>query len=291
MKISKSKQELARIISENGGWREGAESAAQCVGGEVSFWHDTATKQRGEDWCGRYLGACDDIRLTGVKLPNWHQTILSREEYFHLYPAPDADGWIAFNGKNRPEFGDEVVEVRLRDGAVSELGPQQVDHWDWIIDGSYGDISAYRLHKHEKSLGELCGEAKEENKHEHIDAKPTIEQLATDYRNAKDYAERKQQEADAAKADAEAKLKALELAGGELGLLVSPNTEKQGPELVITDWRYLQAGDVISVSGKWWEPGSEYTVDENDGSSDAPIRVGGYWAFIGECSFKFIRRP
>ena len=29
MKISKSKQELARIISENGGWREGAEWAAQ----------------------------------------------------------------------------------------------------------------------------------------------------------------------------------------------------------------------------------------------------------------------
>ena len=122
-------------------------------------------------------------------------------------------------------------------------------------------------------------------------AKPTIEQLAADYRNAKDYAERKQQEADDAKADAEVKLKALELAGEALGLLVSPITAKQEPELVITDWRDLQAGDVISVSGKWWEPDSEYTVDENDGSRDAPIRVGGYWALIGECSFKFIRRP
>lgn len=116
-------------------------------------------------------------------------------------------------------------------------------------------------------------------------------QLAADYRNAKDYAERKQREADDAKADVGAKLKALELAGEALGLLVSPITEKQGPELVITDWRDLQAGDVISVSGTWWEPDSEYTVDENDGSRDAPIRVGGYWALIGECSFKFIRRP
>ena len=122
-------------------------------------------------------------------------------------------------------------------------------------------------------------------------AKPTIEQLAADYRSAKDYAERKQQEADAYKADADDMLKELELAGEAIGLLVSPITAKQEPELAITDWRDLQAGDVISVSGKWWEPDSEYTVDENDGSRDAPIRVGDYWAFIGECSFKFIRRP
>ena len=122
-------------------------------------------------------------------------------------------------------------------------------------------------------------------------AKPTIEQLASYYRNAKDYAERKQQEADAANADADAKLKALELAGEDIGLPLSPINAKKEPELAITDWWDLQAGDVISVSGKWWGPDSEYTVDENDGSCDAPIRVGGYWAFIGECSFKFIRRP
>ena len=228
MKISNSKKELVRIISENGGWREEAESAAQCIGGEISFWHDTATKQRGEDWCGRYLGASDDIKFAGVKLPNWHQTILSREEYFHLYPAPDA----------KPEFCVSVM----------------------------------------RSIPEPSD-------------KPTIEQLAADYRNAKDFAEHKQQEADAAKADADARLKALEIAGEAIGLTVSPITAKQEPELVITDWRDLQAGDVISVSGKWWGPDSEYTVDENDGSRDAPIRVGGYWAFIGECSFKFIRRP
>ena len=51
--------------------------------------------------------------------------------------------------------------------------------------------------------------------------KPTIEQLAADYRNAKDYAERKQQEADAAKADAEAKLAELVAAGKALGLDIS----------------------------------------------------------------------
>ena len=50
----------------------------------------------------------------------------------------------------------------------------------------------------------------------------TIEQLAADYRNAKEYADRKQQEADDAKADAVSKLKSLELAGEANGLLVSP---------------------------------------------------------------------
>ena len=58
------------------------------------------------------------------------------------------------------------------------------------------------------------------------ETKPTIEQLAADYRNAKDYAERKQQEADAAKADAakadaEAKLAELVAAGKALGLDIS----------------------------------------------------------------------
>lgn len=156
MKISNSKKQLAEIIHENGGWRDGAESAAQCSNGEVSFWHDIATRQPGEDWCGSYLGACDDIEFTGVKLPNWHQTILSRDEYFHLYPAP--------------------VKVVVENKTTCHLT---------------------------------------------VTDKPTIEQLATDYRNRKDYAERKQQEADAAKADAEGKLAALVAAGTALGLDIS----------------------------------------------------------------------
>ena len=151
------------------------------------------------------------------------------------------------------------------------------------------NIIAYRRSKPEQAQPEFCKSVMRAIPEP--TAKPTIEQLAADYRNAKDYAERKQQEADDAKADADARLKALEIAGEAIGLLVSPITAKQEPELVITDWRDLQAGDVISVSGKWWEPDSEYTVDENDGSRDAPIRVGDYWAFINECSFKFIRRP
>jgi len=221
MKISNSKQQLAKIISENGGWRNGAEFSAQDKDGEVFHYAKKPTINAGREvW--HHKGCIGEGEFTAETLPNWHQTILSREEYFFLHQ-------------------DQGLEDALDEPMV--------------------------------------------------EAKPTIEQLAADYRNASDYADRKQKEADDAKADADAKLKALELTCEAIGLIVSPITAKQEPELVITDWRDLQAGDVISVLGKWWGPDSEYTVDENDGSRDAPIRVGGYWALIGECSFKFIRRP
>ena len=69
-----------------------------------------------------------------------------------------------------------------------------------------------------KLIGELCGKVTEENRHEPVWTNPpSIEQLAADYRNAKDYAERKQQEADAAKTDVEAKLAELVAIGKALG--------------------------------------------------------------------------
>lgn len=59
---------------------------------------------------------------------------------------------------------------------------------------------------------------------------PSIEQLAADYRNAKDYAERKRREADDAKDGADARLKALEIAGEVLGLKVSPIAENMASQ-------------------------------------------------------------
>lgn len=275
MKINNSKKQLAKIIHENEGWRDGYDFSAQ-DGDDYAVWFydDRPVPGSGRWWkaCGRANRGIEGVG----KLPNWHQTILSRDEYFHLYPAPDADGWIQHDGKHEPAIAESGLTLwcKWSDGLEQSHEASMID---WLDDSEIR-IIAYRLNKPEAGI-------------ETLGLEPTIEQLAADYRNAKDYAERKQQEADEAKADVGAKLKALELAGEALGLLVSPITEKQGPELVITDWRDLQAGDVISFSGKWWEPDSEYTVDENDGSRDAPIRVGGYWALIGECSFKFIRRP
>lgn len=225
MKISNSKKQLAQIIHENGGWRDGAESAAQCIKGEISFWHDTATKRRGEDWCGSYLGSCEDIKFTGFKLTNWHQTILSRDEYFHLYP-------------------------------VAEAVPEPV-----------------------------------------AEARPTIEQLAADYRNRKDYADRKQQEADAAKAEAEAKLAELVAAGKALGLVLGVAAPELG--LVVTDWRDLQLGDRIWVGDSGYDnncPEGEYNiVDRDEGDDDQPVGVMWrgvvQWPQIQNRGWRFVHRP
>ena len=134
---------------------------------------------------------------------------------------------------------------------------------------------------------------KEENKHEHVEAKPTIEQLAADYRNAKDYADRKQQEADA-------KLAELVAAGKALGLVLS--VTDTGPELVITDWRDLLVGDRIWVgdSGRSRNcPEGEYeiaAIDRRD--SDQPVGLawpgglsGVTWPQIHKRGWRFIRRP
>ena len=118
MKISKSKRELARIISENGGWREGAEFTAQDGDGtgSIDFFKSKPRLYRGDIfWKGDYN--CDNrIERTGVTIKNWHQTILSRAEYFHLYPAQDADGWIEWNGGECPVGEGDRIDVKFSDG-------------------------------------------------------------------------------------------------------------------------------------------------------------------------------
>lgn len=155
MKISNSKKQLAKIISENGGWRDGAQFSAQDKDGEVFHYSAKPTIGAGREVWG-HKGCIGYGEFPAKTLPNWHQTILSREEYFHLYPAP--------------------VKVVVENKTTCHLT---------------------------------------------VTDKPTIEQLAVDYSNRKDYADRKQEEADAAKADADAKLAELVAAGTALGLDIS----------------------------------------------------------------------
>lgn len=151
MKISNSKKQLAKIINENGGWRGPSSWAAQDKSycgraNNVGFYDAKPPAPDCGDTCwGGSSGALVHEFAAGELIPHWYQTILSRDEYFYLYPAP--------------------VKVV-------------------------------------------------------VEAKPTIEQRAADYRNAENYAERLQQEADAAKADAEAKLAELVAAGKAVGLVL-----------------------------------------------------------------------
>lgn len=220
MKISKCKKELARIISENGGWRDG-EFAAQDGDGLVGGYGEKPVwSLLGKYWRNEAFGEW----FVENKIKNHHQTVLSRAEYFHLYPAPDADGWIEWKGGECPVGGDVMVVCKVRAEKEFCNGkeiPASVLRWSHT--GGMADIIAYRLHKPEQSKPEFC-ESVMRSIPEPI-AKPTIEQLAADYRNTKDYAERKQQEADAAKSDVDAKLAELVEAGKEHGLLVSPIAE------------------------------------------------------------------
>lgn len=241
-KISNSKKQLAKIISENGGWREGAEFAAQdkkSYSLPNMFWFYTDKPNRFESassWRGQSVG--DGVEASGL-IKNWHQTILSSDEYFHLYPAPDADGWIEYNGSGSPYSNEVVVEAKWSDGDFTcsdNFGPGCA----WIVKDGEPNITHHRLHKPEQALGELCGKAAEENRHEQVLTNPpSIEQLAADYRNAKDYAESLQEEANNAWTVAEMAKGELIDAGKAIGLLVSLITAKQEPELVIT----VQDGD------------------------------------------------
>ena len=235
MKISNSKKQLAKIISENGGWRDGAEFAAQDrydMG--VDFYARQPRRDAGDNfWHLPGRGYSEAKLRAGALVTNWHQTILSRDEYFHLYPA----------------------------------------------------------------LGELCSKVTEENRQEPVWTNPpSIEQLAADYRNRKDYADRKQQEADAAKADADAKLAELVAAGKALGLVLSAAGVAPEYELVITDWRDLRVGDVVWYGGDDGLSPGEYHVMEIEATDYEGYRTvlvngdgGGHWIDT-RAGWGFIRR-
>ena len=310
MKISKSKQELARIISENGGWRDGSEFAAQdsnknTYGARVCFYH-SKPYVNGSEWIDGSNGlACNAGECIDglMAINNWHQTILSREEYFHLHPSPDADGWIEWGGGECPVGDDSIVDVMFCNGRVgiglSPLPAGGAGREGWRLINGRSDIIAYRLHKPEQAKPEFCESVMRSipGPDEQVWTNPpTIEQLAADYRNAKDYADRKQQEADAAKVDADEKLRVLEIAGEAHGLIVSPITVKQEPELMITNRSQLELGDVIWLSDSTVKenneltPSGEYTVVkvgvigvESDGQTIYPDFSTREW--------RFIRRP
>ena len=247
MKLSKSKLALAKVINENGGWFGDAANAAQDKYGDVDFYNRKPRRIAGRDWWSAG-GVIDGsrIRYDDGAIKNWHQTILSCEEYYHAYPKAD-DGWVEWNGGECPVCGDEDVDVVLVDGST-EHGI--ADEFDWHRDSGHLSVVSYRLHK-----PEVKPEFRESVMRSIPDpeSKPTIEQLAQDYRNKLDFANSKQQEADEAKAAADAALSELERAGEEIGLLLSPIQEGKKPEINIIDWRDLMVGDEIicSEDGNW----------------------------------------
>lgn len=358
MKLSKSKLALAKVINENGGWVDGAEWAAQDKHGasyklKVWFYSGKEKPYTGKGcttWQTDYKIHDMDAIQCDKLLPNWHQTCLSREEYYHAYQKADADGWVEWNGGECPVCGDDDVDVVLVDGSNDhgiadefdwhrDSGPLSVasyrlrntDAGAWLnwdggecpvgdgvlidvkkVDGStefavhdpqdriWSDlehrkcITAYRLHKPE-AKPEFCESAMRSIPD--TESNHTIEQLAQEYRNAKEYAVRLQKEAGEANAKADEALGNLERAGEALGLLIAIAKQEPEPELVITDWWDLLERDVIWFGGDDEQAAGEYSVlevENGDYGGRRSVRIdtigSDYWIDVTD-DWEFIRRP
>lgn len=225
MKLNKGKQFIADAINESGkGWADGFEYAAQSLNGNIYHYKKIPKLLAGS---GRYItgsGESWDVICTAAKIKTWNKTVLSREEYFSAYPAEPlvvTDSWIEWNGGECPVEKGTLVDVKYDNGKIrmgmAALIPTEdlygVTNLFWKKCDSPGDIVAYRMHK-----PRVKPVARSTPKPE---AKPTIEQLARDYRNRLNYANRKQKEADIAKAMANAKMLELERAGEAIGMVIS----------------------------------------------------------------------
>ncbi|MGL5487074.1 MAG: hypothetical protein ACRDC6_12435 [Shewanella sp.] len=226
MKISNSKKELARIISENGGWRDGVEWAVQNGDhGRISFSENKPSRHGSKSWMAE--GGFQFKIEVCKPISNWHQTILSREEYFHLYPESDADGWIEWKGGECPVGRDVAVDLKWSDGFEPKAAKPRAFRWQHL--DSHANIIAYRLHKPEQTgaTEKLSDEAVLAAKSalmsdsiEELVRKQTLDQLLQDWRNADDYAKRKQAEADEAAAMRDERWQAVQARAGEMGVTV-----------------------------------------------------------------------
>lgn len=220
MKISKCKKELARIISEHGGWRNGEFAAQDGDGGVGGYGKKPVWSLCGKYWWNEAFGEW----FVANKIKNHHQTVLSRAEYFHLYQAPDADWWIEWGGGECPVDVDALVCCKWRSGKVM-IAAYRAGNLSWRHNGNAADIIAYRLHKPEQvEIVEYNGSgvvyAGPVRSEFVVDEKPTIDQLLQDWRNADDYAQRKQAEADEAAAMRDERWQAVQARAGEVGVTV-----------------------------------------------------------------------
>lgn len=246
MKISKSKRQLAQLLIDAGvnEFPNGADWAAQgSTDLKASFYSGYKPNRGfGEDaFCGNYCGRCHDVQLPSL-INNWYQTVLGRDEFDQIVAeivadtAQDADGWIEWKGGECPVDVDALVCGKLRSGRVS-ITPYHAGILSWRHDGNAADIIAYRLHKLEQSTVEtrladavdivkaaapalMSYEMKFTGDEVMGEIKPTLDQLLQDWRNADDYAKRKQAEADEAAAMRDERWEAVQDRAGEIGVTV-----------------------------------------------------------------------
>lgn len=217
------------------------------------------------------------------KHPDWQNSLITREEF------ESVDGWVRNTTlKLPPELIDSQIEVLHHNGEIA-FDDANAFYWDENVD-------KWRYHKPQKQ-----------------EVKPESESIETMIRRYKDSGENKRAaidklnkaQADVEQAEAleDGLFMAIEAWAESHGFdirVLSESEEK--PELVITDWRDLQVGDVIECVGSWEGENThalrvEVTNLEEIGyEGDFPIQVRIPNPMHGNSlkwglGFKFIRRP
>lgn len=149
----------------------------------------------------------------------------------------------------------------------------------WVNSHMDADIVSYRLHRPGQDEPQYC-ESVMRSMPEPT-AAPTLDQLLQDWRNADDYAQRKQTEADEAAAMRDERWQAVQARAGEFGATV-----ERREKVVTADVQSVKIGDeitatrVVSVEGLEGRKGKVLKIDS--AAIDGPLYVkfqddGPYW--------------
>lgn len=231
---TKSQERLINLMLQAGvEWPEGAGFAAQDKDGFI-YGYDERPCREGEQWV-------PDCVINGGRgrhklLPNWHQTIITREQY------EARDGWITWHGGECPVGGNVLVDTLWGGGDSATFHARGAY---WYRAGNSSDIIAYRIHK---TGGEQPAEKVCESVEQAIPIGPTIEQLITEYnkaRGAHDVQLAEMEKQREAVSEAEARMReageAVEDALAEAGWIERKEQEQPG----VDDFRGLMVGDIV----------------------------------------------
>ncbi|MGL5489133.1 MAG: hypothetical protein ACRDC6_23020 [Shewanella sp.] len=262
-------------------WPDGAEFAALDRDDVyINFFQNGALPYDDEAWIGKRL-VNSSVNVGAARI-DWRNSLITREQFDNV------DGWVRNDGKSHG--GYSAVDIMFDSGEVSASA--FAGDYDWAFD----DIKRWRYHKPAKKT-EMQPEAPKQ---------PSIDELYSQYKTQRDIVESAKKTL-ADEMEAEDKLleqiKAWNLEHGFDVQLLDESEEK--PDLVITDWRDLQVGDVIEAvsngnigcwPGGWASEniGKEFAVfDVRDGriSVDCNNPMNPKRATDRGIKFKFIRRP
>lgn len=290
-KETKSQERLIDLMLQDGvEWSEGAKFAAQSKDGKSVGIYKSKPVRLGESWSAP---VCLHFIELDELIPNWHQTIITRE----MWEA--RDGWITWHGGECPVDGDALIDVTHNSGEVFEGYIAGNELWNQETEEQY-KITAYRIHKPAEQAAD--DERSEPCESVAVGSK-CISELTVDIIAVSviDDIEKKTAEAEKHKAE-------LERCQGELAEmrntlddmlavvgLKAVEVEKENEQLTITDWRDLRVGDVVSVRGSCEEEHEIVEIDYHSNRFRFMVSPGtgilGYDTCPSVGLISFIRRP